>query len=319
MRLSFIPLLLLGFVANAQNNIQTISETALLKMLKKHAAVNGLVIVKEVATGKEVVSVGFTAKKNKSGAVYYAKDSSLKNTMMEPGGLIVPMSAAILMDNFGVQLSDTVDLEEGETIIGSSKVLDAELHGYRTVPLKQVIAEASNVGIAKLSVKHLVLGSDLFINSLKSYLQSDDFLYSINESLSNLAYVSFGYGIMMSPAQILSFYNRLAVNDQSLFKNSSTLVQTKQALLEVTENGTAMNLLKDSKTKMATKTATTIALGKNGYADKQYYASIVGFAPYDNPKYTCIVIIKNKPRAVQYYGAQVAGPVFKEIMEELNK
>ena len=104
-----------------------------------------------------------------------------------------------------------------------------------------------------------------------------------------------------------------------LFKNASTLLQTKQALLEVSENGTAMNLLHDSKTKMATKTGTTIALGKNGYKDKQYYASIVGFAPYDNPKYTCIVIIKNKPRAVQYYGAQVAGPVFKQIMEELNK
>ena len=238
---------------------------------------------------------------------------------MEPGGLIVPMSAAILMDNFGVQLSDTVDLEEGKTMIGNTTVLDAESHGYNNVPLKQVIAEASNVGIAKLSVKHLVLGSDLFNNSLKSYLQSDDFLYSTNESLSNLAYASFGYGIMMIPAQILNFYNRVAANDASLFKNTSTLVQTKQALLEVSENGTAMNLLNGSKTKMATKTGTTLALGKNGYKDKQYYASIVGFAPYDNQKYTCIVIIKNKPRAVQYYGAQVAGPVFKEIMEALNK
>jgi cell division protein FtsI (penicillin-binding protein 3) len=312
-------MLLLGFVANAQNNIQTISETALLKILKKQAAVNGLVIVKEVATGKEIVSVGFTAKKNKTGAVYYAKDASLKDAMMEPGGLIVPMSAAILMDNFGVQLSDTVDLEEGKTIIGSTSVLDAERHGYKNVPLNQVIAKASNVGIAKLSVKHLVLGSDLYINSLKSYLQSDDFLYSTNESLSNLAYASFGYGIMMSPAQILNFYNRVAANEPNLFKNETTLVQTKQALLEVSENGTTMNLLHGSKTKIASKTGTTLALGKNGYKDKQYYASIVGFAPYHNPRYTCIVIIKNKPHAVQYYGAQVAGPVFKEIMDALNK
>lgn len=319
MRLSIIPLLLLGFVANAQNNIQTISETALLKMLKKQSAVSGLVIVKEVATGREIVNVGFTAKKNKSGAVYYAKDSSLKNAMMEPGGLIVPMSAAILMDNFGVQLSDTVDLEEGETTIGSTRVLDAEKHGYRNVSLKQVIAEASNVGIAKMSVKHHLLGSDLYLNTLKEYIQSSDFKYSPFESASSLAYASFGYGIMLSPAQILTFYNRVTANDASLFKNASTLIQTKQALLEVSENGTAMNLLHDSKTKIATKTGTTLALGKNGYKDKQYYASIVGFSPYDNPMYTCIVIIKNKPGAYQYYGAQVAGPVFKEIMEALNK
>ncbi len=40
-----------------------------------------------------------------------------------------------------------------------------------------------------------------------------------------------------------------------------------------------------------------------------------GYAPFDNPKYACIVVIKCKPKAPEYYSAKVAGPVFKEIMQ----
>jgi cell division protein FtsI (penicillin-binding protein 3) len=37
----------------------------------------------------------------------------------------------------------------------------------------------------------------------------------------------------------------------------------------------------------------------------------------NNPKYSIIVVIKNKPFAKKYYGASVAGPVFKEISDKL--
>ena len=44
-----------------------------------------------------------------------------------------------------------------------------------------------------------------------------------------------------------------------------------------------------------------------------YQASFVGYFPADNPKYSCIVVI-NKPLG-DYYGASVAGPVFKQIAD----
>ncbi len=40
-----------------------------------------------------------------------------------------------------------------------------------------------------------------------------------------------------------------------------------------------------------------------------------GYAPFDNPKYACIVVIKCKPKAAEYYSAKIADPVFKEIMQ----
>jgi hypothetical protein len=42
--------------------------------------------------------------------------------------------------------------------------------------------------------------------------------------------------------------------------------------------------------------------------------NLSGFAPYDNPGYSCIVVIKCKPHAPSYFGSQVAGELFKEMM-----
>ncbi|MFY8166160.1 MAG: PASTA domain-containing protein, partial [Sediminibacterium sp.] len=41
------------------------------------------------------------------------------------------------------------------------------------------------------------------------------------------------------------------------------------------------------------------------------------YFPADNPQYTIVVIIKNKPHAANFYGGSVAGPVFKEISDRL--
>ena len=50
-----------------------------------------------------------------------------------------------------------------------------------------------------------------------------------------------------------------------------------------------------------------------------YYASsFVGFFPSDKPKYSCIVVV-HKPNTAKnnYYGADVAGPVFKRIAQKI--
>ncbi len=60
-----------------------------------------------------------------------------------------------------------------------------------------------------------------------------------------------------------------------------------------------------------------MANGKRGYADHIYQSSFAGYFPANDPRYSIIVVIKNKPFAKQFYGASVAGPVFKEIADKL--
>jgi cell division protein FtsI (penicillin-binding protein 3) len=76
--------------------------------------------------------------------------------------------------------------------------------------------------------------------------------------------------------------------------------------------------LRTSFYKVAGKTGTAlVANGSRGYADHIYQSSFVGYFPAEHPKYTCIVVIKNKPFAKKYLGAKVAGPVFKEVADKL--
>ena len=69
---------------------------------------------------------------------------------------------------------------------------------------------------------------------------------------------------------------------------------------------------------MAGKTGTSLVQDRTtSYVDKVYQSSFVGYFPADNPQYTICVVIKNKKGAKKYFGAAVAGPVFKEIADRL--
>ena len=51
----------------------------------------------------------------------------------------------------------------------------------------------------------------------------------------------------------------------------------------------------------------------------EYIASFSGYFPADNPKYSCIVVIHKPRQSKGYYGADVAGPVFKKIAQKIYK
>jgi cell division protein FtsI (penicillin-binding protein 3) len=70
---------------------------------------------------------------------------------------------------------------------------------------------------------------------------------------------------------------------------------------------------------MAGKTGTAQAnYAKNGGVEKHYISSFVGYFPAEEPKYSCIVVV-HEPNTSKnnYYGADVAGPVFKRIAQKI--
>jgi cell division protein FtsI (penicillin-binding protein 3) len=100
--------------------------------------------------------------------------------------------------------------------------------------------------------------------------------------------------------------------------SDETLRLLKECLEGVCTEGTAANLFKGTAYKVAGKTGTAlVANGKYGYAEQIYQASFAGYFPAENPQYTCLVVIVNKPHAAAHHGADVAGPVFKEIADRL--
>jgi len=165
-----------------------------------------------------------------------------------------------------------------------------------------------------------------------------------NWSALSLPWMAYGYGVSVTPLQTLTLYNAIANNGEMVkpqfvseikewnktIKTYNKVVinpkvcsdETIKKLIAVMQNvvkrGTASKLYSKDFS-MAGKTGTAQAnYGKNGGNDKHYISSFVGFFPAEKPKYSCIVVV-HKPNTSgnNYYGADVAGPVFKRIAQKI--
>src|SRR5690606_8896894 len=214
-----------------------------------------------------------------------------------------------------------------------------------------------NVGMAKLAVSYYSKDPLRFVRHLKKlHLDEITNVGILGEgkpviktpesrtwSATTLPWMAFGYEVLVSPLQTLMLYNAVANNGKMMkpylvnaiqrnginveeyrptvledrICSPETLTQLKEALEGVMVEGTGKSL-QSPFYKMAGKTGTAlIANGKRGYSDRIYQSSFAGYFPADAPRYSCIVVIRNKPFAKKFYGASVAGPVFKEIADKL--
>jgi len=161
-----------------------------------------------------------------------------------------------------------------------------------------------------------------------------------------LPQMAYGYELMITPMQILCLYNAVANNGEmvrpqfvqevrkkgQLVKkfeteyvgtqsicSKKTVEMAKKMMEGVVLNGTG-KALKCSNFQVAGKTGTAQMLVGGNYKDhnskSSYQASFVGYFPAENPKYSCIVVV-SAPSTGEYYGAQVAGPVFKDVAEKV--
>ena len=160
----------------------------------------------------------------------------------------------------------------------------------------------------------------------------------------SLAWISYGYEIKLTPLQTLTFYNAVANNGKMVkplfvkevlrgetpvkefqtevlnpaICSKETLSKAQDLLKGVCLEGTGKSL-QNPYFPIAGKTGTAqVAYDNEGYSKggrKRYQASFVGYFPADKPQYSAIVVIVG-PKG-NYYGASVAGPVFKNIVAKV--
>jgi cell division protein FtsI (penicillin-binding protein 3) len=334
--------------------IQEVTENALMKMMIKNEAQNGVAMVMEVKTGK----IKAIANLGKISEGVYRENLNYAITPTEPGSTFKLVTLLSALEDGKVSLNSTVDLEGGTWRVANQTVYDSEKHGKHQATVLEAFEESSNVGMAKIAMQHYNNNIDAYFKHLtKLRLDSTSGLDLVGEQKprivkpgsrlwgpTTLPWMAFGYNIEISPIQTLNLYNAIANNgvmmkpylvnsiqeEGKVIKNflpkvynaqlckPTTIRDLRIALEGVCINGTARKLFANSLYKVAGKTGTAlVANGNKGYADKIYQSSFAGYFPADNPQYTIVVIIKNKPHAANFYGGSVAGPVFKEISDRL--
>lgn len=334
-------------------NIQDIAENALLKMLVDNEAEHGTCIVMEVKTGK----VKAIANLGRQADGSYMEDLNYAIRGSEPGSTFKVATMISLLEDGYVKLTDHINLEGGVWRVSNRTVYDSEKHGLTDVTIKEAFEHSSNVGMAKLVWANYSSNPSKFVDHLKKLkLNQPTGIDLVGEttpiiknpksktwSATSLPWMAFGYEVLVSPMQTLMLYNAIA-NDGKMMKpylvnevrqsgitieknepevleeqvcSEQTLRMVKECLEGVVKEGTAKEL-NTPYYQFAGKTGTAlVANGKHGYADHIYQSSFAGYFPADHPMYSCIVVIKNKPFAKKFYGAVVAGPVFREVADKL--
>ena len=336
-------------------NIQDITHSALLEQLEKYKADHGTAVVMETKTGKirAIVNLGRTSK-----GTYYEKLNYAVGELNEPGSTFKLISMIAALEDKAIDLEDLVDTGNGEiTFYNKYKVRDVKKGGYGLIPASKVFELSSNVGMVSIVHNYYKDDPSKFVNRLYNMGVNKPLGVSIKGEPKpkipypsdkdwdglDLPWMAYGYGLSMTPLQILSFYNAIA-NDgellrpqfiekittagekpQKVFKkeiinpsicSEETLIKIKSMLFNVVDKkwGTA-NQIKDSLFNVAGKTGTC----QLDYTKEevQYISSFVGYFPAENPTYSCIVVIHRPDKSLGYYGSTVAAPVFKKIAKKI--
>ncbi|MGB0166302.1 MAG: penicillin-binding protein [Luteibaculum sp.] len=337
-------------------NIQDVAEKALLDQLVKHNADHGCVVLMEVKTG-DIAAIANLSRNEKG--QYEERYNYAVGEATEPGSTMKLASLMAALDDGHITIEDSVNTGNGVHYYYNVPMHDTREGGYGKVSIKRAFELSSNIGISKIISKHYSQNPQAFVDKLYSFRLHEPLGISIagegkpkiqdpsDKAWSgiSLTQMSIGYEMLMTPLQILAYYNAVA-NDGALMKpkfvhsyakngkiierlkpevlnpaicNKSTIKQLKTMLEGVVENGTGSNL-SNAHFKIAGKTGTArIANASYGYqytSTFSYQASFVGYFPADNPMYSCIVVV-NAPSNSVYYGNLVAGPIFREIADKV--
>ena len=335
--------------------MQDIVHDYLLEQTEKYEADHSTAVLMEVATGKirAISNFGRTDQ-----GKYYEKLNYAVGESIEPGSTFKLMTIIAALEDQVIDTLQMIDTENGEIDFYGFKVKDSRKGGYGQINAMDIFRLSSNTGIVKIISEAYKNQSEKFVDRL--------FNMGLNNSLDmeikgeprpkiphpldsdwnglSLPWMSYGYGVSLTPLQILSFYNAVA-NDGIMVKptflessnklgalkkntfkkqilnpsicSKETLSIVKKMLYDVVhhKNGTAKNI-KSNNIKIAGKTGTA----QVGYGtDKvDYISSFVGYFPAENPKYSCIVVINKPNKNKGYYGSDVAAPVFKRIAEKIS-
>ena len=309
-------------------------------VVQQHQANSGSAVVLDVQTGEILAMVNQPAYNPNNRSVMNI--DSLRNRaltdVLEPGSTMKPLTIAAALMSGQYDLDSEVDTSPGFVKVKRKTIRDHR--NYGVLDITGIITKSSNVGVTKLalslpdqSVRETFYSFGLGQATASGFPgESSGILPNYPKwNPINLATMSYGYGIAVTPVQLAQAYGVFA--SYGLKRPVSILKQEKVpeaervmpehlakqvvAMLEtVTQKGGTGTRARVPMYRVAGKTGTVHKPSKDGgYDDDVYAAVFAGMAPASKPRLVCVVIIDN-PKGEQYYVGEVAAPVFSRIMTE---
>lgn len=319
-------------ISTIDSTLQTNVTAILESKLSEINAQSGQVIVMEVQSGQIKALVGLTRKDS-------TNYQSCENfSVWQSTGLMHPISLLAALETGKVKLSDKVDTGNGIYQVHGRELKDHNWHrgGYGELTVQEGLAVGSNIATYKTMEKAFGDNPQTFFDLLAnmSYGKPDSINgiaslqpYKITEK--NITWNCIGYEQLISPIQVLTFYNAIANNGKmiqpQLYKDSVVVINPQiasRASIDSLKKALVFNITdglgqhaKSDKVLVAGMQGTS-SLSTNEDSTKGMYAvEFCGYFPTDNPKYSIIVSI-NKA-GLPASGGLMVGDVFKKIADNI--
>ena len=317
--------------------LQYLAYRELFSAVRSHRAKGGSAVVLDAKTGEVLAMVNQPAynPNNRAGVNTSALRNRAVTDLFEPGSTVKPMTVAAALETGQVDLRSAIDTRPGFLRVAGKTIRDQR--NYGVIDVSTVLSKSSNVGTTKLALA-------MDAQTLPGYFERFGFGFAsgiefpgesngmlpVRRSWRDIekATLSYGYGVSVTALQLARAYAVLAndgvrvpVTLQKLAQPvpgeriiSSANADRIVTMLEraVSDEGTARRARVPGYA-VAGKTGTVHKLTDGGYADDRYIALFAGMAPARNPRYVTVVMVDD-PQGQEYFGGQVAAPVFSAIM-----
>ncbi len=315
--------------------IQYLAYEALADAVSRHQAESGSVVVLSARNGEVLAMVNVPS--YNPNARFKPVDGSMRNRAVtdpyEPGSILKPVVVAAALESGQYTPTSRIRTLGGKYRIAGHVIRDVSDHG--TLTLTGVLKHSSNVAMSRIALsldsrhlwtvlQHFGFGSETwshFPGEVQGVLPHYDSWHELEK-----ATLGYGYRLSATTLQIANAYAILAnggmrrppvfikgagergeaVIDPAITRQVLSMMET---VVQPGGTGTAAAI---PFYRVAGKTGTAHISGKGGYRDR-YIASFAGIAPASDPELVVVVTIHD-PQGEQYYGGQVAAPVFREVM-----
>ena len=204
-------------------NVQDVVHTALLSQLEAYEADHGTAVVMEVETGaiKAIANLGRTSK-----GTYWENFNYAIGEAHEPGSTFKLMGMIAALEDKVIDVKTLVKTGNGKLrFYGKHEVNDVKKGGYGTISAAKVFEVSSNVGMVKIINEHYKKSPKRFVDRMYNMGLHKPLEIPINgEAIPmiphpdnktewdglDLPWMAFGYGLSLTPLQILTFYNAVA-------------------------------------------------------------------------------------------------------------
>lgn len=310
----------------------------LKRAVAEHRAKGGMLVLIDAHTG-EVLALAnqpaFNPNRRHSLTGGHFRNRAVVDSF-EPGSTLKPFALACALREKVVQADFKLDTHPGWLRVGRHLVRDH--HDYGVLDLAGILHKSSNVGITQVALR---MSPQALAACFKDFgfgqLTGIEFPGEARGVLSDpsgwgkfeQATLAFGYGLSVSAVQLARAYTALA--DGGVLHSLTLLPRDRDDrerrvllpavasqvlnMLEgvVGQQGTALKA-QVAGYRVAGKTGTAKIAVPGGYADGRYRSLFVGVAPVSKPRLVLVVVIE-EPSGEQYYGGEVAAPVFARVME----